>query len=145
MAKGSELRAKLRGAVLDPGPGRVETVDLGDGLVVELRQPTVGGRSAILKAAGVVKDGEVPDLGKMQAEAVLQCSFVPGTGERAFERADVEAMLQLPAGGAFDKLADPAVKLLNVDTTALGKGSGATPEDSSSSGSEKSSVAPSAK
>jgi hypothetical protein len=95
-------------------------------LDVELRQPSVSGRSAVLKAAGISGDGRsAVDLGRLQVAAVLACAYDPETGSKLFEAADEAALLELPAGGWFDELASAALALVNVDQEDARKSSGA--------------------
>lgn len=103
---------------------KLDTVD--GALEVELRQPTVSGRAAILKAAGVSGDGKgAVDLGRLQVAAVLACAYDLETGNKLFEAADEAALLELPAGGWFDELATAALALVNVDQEDARKSSGA--------------------
>jgi len=120
---------KLRGALLSTTKFRSQRMTLdvdGGALEVELRQPSVAGRSAILKAAGVSGDGKgTVDLGRLQVAAVMACAWDVETGAKAFEPADEAALLELPAGGWFDELATAALALVNVDQEDARKSSSA--------------------
>lgn len=120
---------KLRGALLSTTKFRSQRMALdveGGALEVELRQPSVAGRSAILKAAGVSGDGKgAVDLGRLQVAAVMACAWDVETGAKAFEPADEAALLELPAGGWFDELATAALALVNVDQEDARKSSSA--------------------
>jgi len=120
---------KLRGALLSTTKFRSQRLTLdveGGPLEVELRQPSVAGRSAILKAAGVAGDGKgAVDLGRLQVAAVMACAWDVETGGKAFEPADEAALLELPAGGWFDEVATAALALVNVDQEDARKSSGA--------------------
>lgn len=120
---------KLRGALLSTTKFRSQRMTLdveGGALEVELRQPSVAGRSAILKAAGVSGDGKgAVDLGRLQVAAVMACAWDVETGAKAFEPADEAALLELPAGGWFDEVATAALALVNVDQEDARKSSSA--------------------
>lgn len=103
-------RDTIRAAALGESKQRSEIVRWRD-VEIEVRQPTVGQRSAILKAGG---DRESPDMGRMLAVATVRCSFVPGSGERVFDDADVDALLDQPCGGSADELGSAVLRLLNV-------------------------------
>jgi hypothetical protein len=105
-------------------------------LEVEVRAPSVRARGAILRKAGMLAaekpGGDEKQLlvEHMQVEAVLQLSFIPGTNQRVFEEADREAMLEQPAGGFVDQLAEVALPMLNVsdvERKELEKNSEGTP------------------
>lgn len=112
-------KKNARGVLLGTTAFRKQALKLetAEGLLdVELRQPSVAGRSAVLKAAGVSGDGKgAIDLGRLQVAAVLACAYDPETGAKLFEPADEAALLELPAGGWFDTLAEAALALINVD------------------------------
>lgn len=110
----TKFRAQKLSLATDDGP-----------LEVELRQPSVAGRSTVLRAAGVAGDGKgAVDLGRLQVAAVLACAYEPETGGKLFEPADEAALLELPAGGWFDELATAALALINVDQEDARKSSG---------------------
>lgn len=135
------LRETIRAATL----GRKSTFDSrlvkldgpdGTPLEVEVRAPSVRARGAILRKAGMLATekpgGEAKQLlvEHMQVEAVLQLSYVPGTNQRIFEETDREAMLEWPAGGFVDQLAEVALPMLNVaddEKKELEKNSEGTP------------------
>lgn len=123
------MKKNIRGVLLGTTKFRSQklTLETPEGpLEVELRQPTVAGRSTVLKAAGVTGDGKgTVDLARLQVAAVLACSFEPETGAKLFEAADEAALLDLPAGGWFDELATAALALINVDQEDARKSSGA--------------------
>jgi hypothetical protein len=96
------------------------TVDLGDGAMAEVRQPSIKARAAIFKAAKAMGGQEEIELAELQAEAVIRCTFLED-GRPAFEAEDRESLLEQPAGGWFDKLAEKALELLNVDDKELAK------------------------
>lgn len=129
------LRNKLRSATLGnvrafrstvvkvslPSESGVEELE------VEVREPSVETRARILKEAGVQSgDANRLDLAKLQVEAVVVSSFVPGTGERVFDDMDRAAMLALPPGGWLDELSSAAMRFLNLDEDDIKKNSPAT-------------------
>lgn len=100
---------------------------------VEIRTPTVSARNAIMKA-GQIKvgvggaSGDL-DFSKMNFEAVLQCCFVPNTDLQVFERADEDAMMNMPVGGMFDELAKLSIEQMKGTETEAPKASGPTQSD----------------
>lgn len=115
----SSLRDGLRAAGLKSREGKKVIVTFED-QEYEVRAPSVRARSKILAAAGVVsadddkKKKKDPDAGKMQVACVIACTFAPGTDERVFEDADLETLLDDPAGGIVDALGEHALKFLNA-------------------------------
>lgn len=109
----------------------------GTPLEVEVRAPSVRARGTILRKAGMLaaeKTGGAPEkqllIEHMQVEAVLQLSYVPGTNQRVYEEADREQLLEQPAGGFVDQLAEVALPMLNVselERKELEKNSEGTP------------------
>ena len=99
---------------------RKQQVDIGDGMVVEVRQPSIKARAAIFKAAKAMSgDAASLELAELQVEAVLRCTYVGD--ELAFEPGDRESLLEQPAGGWFDTLSQAALDMLNVDEKELRK------------------------
>jgi hypothetical protein len=95
-------------------------VDLGDGVVVEVRQPSIKARAAIFKAAKALGGKDALEPAQLQVEAVMLCTFLED-GAPAFEPSDRDALFEQPAGGWFDKLAEAALELINVDQKELEK------------------------
>lgn len=126
------MRSELRKKALGSRPVVKEIVEV-DGTKYEVRKPTYAARSTIFAGAKLTSgDAEKIDLGRFQALAIVHCVHDPETGEKVFEAADVDAILELPAG-SLDALSDCAIKLLNVDKAAIEGKSEATPSDSSPS------------
>lgn len=129
------IRNKLRSATLgNVRAFRSQVVKVSnsvDGVVeeldVEVREPSVALRARILKEAGVQGgDATRIDLAKLQVEAVLLCSFVPGTAERVFDDVDRDALLALPPGGFLDTISAVAMRFLNLDEDDIKKNSATT-------------------
>lgn len=113
----AEVRARTVGAYKQ---FRKQLVDLGNGVVVEVRQPTIKARAAIFRAAKAMsRSAETLELADLQVEAVLRCTFVGD--EPAFEDADRDSLLGQPPGGWFDTLSEAALEMLNVDQQDLKK------------------------
>lgn len=94
------------------------------GETFEVREPSVGERSEILKAAGVTPGDDKPlDVGKLTCAAVSNLVYVPGSNVRVFDPGDVREMLNKRVSGFMSALGDVAVKMLNVEDDELGKGS----------------------
>lgn len=90
--------------------------DDGQPMLVEVREPTLKQRAAIYRAAGIAsanaeRDGI--DMAALQVEAVIACTFEPGTEVRVFDERDRPALLAQPAGGFCDDLFEVIQPLLN--------------------------------
>lgn len=118
----STARDALRGAALKSRVANSLVVEF-EGNQYEVRAPSVRDRSSVFALAGVLdvdasskKKGQPVrvDSARLQVAAVVQCTFVPGGDERLFELSDFEALLNEPAGGLVDALAEPALKFLNT-------------------------------
>lgn len=118
----SEMKDKLRSVTVGaPKHFKSQMVKVGDA-EFEVKQPTVAARAAILKAAKAQGgDADKIEIGALQVEAVMRCTFVPGTSERVFEDADRDSLMQQPAGSFVDDLAAVALDLLNVDAKVVEK------------------------
>jgi hypothetical protein len=104
-----------------------------DGVEIEVRQPTVRGRSEIMRRAKAMGgDTDRVDIGEMQVTAMIECCYVPGTSDRVFGDTDRDALLDAPSG-AYDELATVAMELMNVDREDVAKNSAGTRAASSSS------------
>lgn len=112
----NQLRAALLGAPRRFRSQLVKVATEAGELEVEVRAPSVRSRGLILRRAKALSgDAEKVEPEQLQVEAVLQCSFRPGSEERVFEEADREALLSQPAGGFVDRLAEVALPMLNVE------------------------------
>ena len=112
----SSNREALRASALKTRQPRKTIVEF-DSQKYEVRAPSVKQRSEILQRAGVLDDDKKTkktDTGRMQVAAVVFCTFDPDSGERVFENADVEALLEDEAGGIVDALSTPAIAYLNA-------------------------------
>lgn len=92
--------------------------------VVEVREPSVKLRSAILRAAGLdPTDATKFDQARYQAECVIALTYEPGTNVQVFSEADRPALLQQLAGGFSDDIFEAATELMamNVDEKELAK------------------------
>lgn len=96
-----------------------ERVEVDKGLEVEVREPSVAQRTKILQKSKVQsaqanKDFDSIDTGKMQAYAIIECTYTPD-GEKVFDESDLDSMLNSPStAGWLDKVGEVALKLLNV-------------------------------
>ena len=103
----------------------------GDGISIEVRQPTVGQRSRMLSAGGLsTKNAEVTDIGAMQIAAVIECCYHPGTGKKIFEWTDEEVIQNLPTSSWFD---DVAVLAMGMMGDEPGEAADALPKKESGS------------
>ena len=114
-----------------------------DGVMIEVRQPTVGQRSRMLQRGGLDgNSGQVSDIGAMQVAAVIECCYHPGSGKRLFDWTDEEVIQNLPTSSWFDDVAGLAMELMNTEPEAAGKLLSKTVSGSASSISPPSSAAP---
>lgn len=113
------LRTKILGAKI-----RRQTVDLGDGTMIEVREPTVG---QLLDAVGT------EDMQHRMAKMLIACCFDPESGQAIFEEADFDTLMSLPSSGAYNKLTSIVTSFMSVDeqVKAEGKGSGEAQPSSS--------------
>ena len=137
MAKGNgqvtrdSIRSALFGAHT---PQATRIVTIGDGVDVEVREPTVGIRNRILKAAGfTAANQDVEDIGGMQLAAVVECTYLPGGSERIFDWEDRDTIQNLPTSSWFDTLAAAALEIMNSEPAKAGKPSRKTRKGSTSS------------
>jgi hypothetical protein len=123
MSEKPESAKNLRTALLQFVPFREKLVILEtpqpDGSFTEtkvlLRQPSVAQRDRIIAAAqGANGKMDGDRIAKGQALATIYCALDPETKQPIFTEADVEALVDSPAGGGLDQLALQAMKLMEV-------------------------------
>ena len=87
MATRDEIRRATLGS-----PAVVESATVEwNGVQLEVRRPTLRLQREIERAS-TLKDGSRDALAQV-AHALIQCVYVPGTGEHVFDRADVDGLL----------------------------------------------------
>lgn len=134
MGKTVSLRDKLRSKTVGAKKQFKSEIVEWDGEQYEIRQPSVGQRGRILQAAKVqTGDAEKMDLAKLQVMATVCCTYVPGEDTPVFEEADIEALMELPAGSFVDEFAQVALRFMNVDAEEAAKNSTTIASASSSS------------
>lgn len=87
-----------------------------------LRQPSVAQRDRIIAAAqgsGGKMDGD--KIARGQALATIYCALDPESEQPIFTEADIEALVESPAGGPMDQLALQAMKLMEVAQSTVSK------------------------
>jgi hypothetical protein len=140
---GSVTRDETRTALLNGYVRKTKTFTTDDGFSIEVRQPTVGQRSRMLKAGGLDgKSTDVNDIGAMQVAAVIECCYMPGTGKRLFEWTDEEVIQQLPTSSWFDEVAGMAMELMSAEPQEAATTLPKKVSDSTSSSLPKSSDTP---
>jgi hypothetical protein len=118
VSKRAELRALTVGA---PKQFKTKLVQVGDAQF-EVRQPSIKSRSDIFKAAKAWGgDKDKLDVAVLQVEAVIRCTFEPGSTTLVFEEADRQSLLEQPSGSFVDELSAAALAMLNVDEEDLRK------------------------
>lgn len=83
-----------------------------DGLEVEVRQPSVLSRRELLNACSD-EEGNV-DGQELMIWALIQNTYVPGTDEKVFDRADYDSIVNQPTGGFVDHFGKVALEVMNV-------------------------------
>jgi hypothetical protein len=122
MSEEKSKRDALRSALLGKSKRISKTIEIAEGVEIEIRQPTVGARSRIMSAAGVSgASQDLNDLAAIQIAAVVHCSFVPGTNERIFDAADRGVLEELPTNQWFDEVSGVALELMNSEPEKAGK------------------------
>tara|TARA_Y100001963_G_scaffold97272_1_gene133844 strand:- start:787 stop:1221 length:435 start_codon:yes stop_codon:yes gene_type:complete len=130
-------RDSIRSKLLATKPRKTKIYTTDEGVDIEIRQPTVGQRGRMLKAAGITATNtEIQNITSMQVAAIVECTYVPG-GEQLFDWNDEETLASLPTSSWFDEVANLAMETMNVEGPAAGKRSQKTKSDSTSSSSEK--------
>ncbi len=132
------VRDKLRSKALG-GQRSAPILVEWEGETFEVRRPSIAQRGLIQQAAkievekgadGKAKVGKM-DFGLLQAHALIQLTYVPGTEERVFESADVDSLRNQEVGGVADAIWKVAGKLMNVEPAEVGKSSAQTPNSNS--------------
>jgi hypothetical protein len=116
------MRDKIRGLTVGRKKQfKRETVDLGDGVIVEVKQPSVKERSKLVQEAheqGKLIAGKEQgfDPAVFQVLCIIQLTYEPGTDTRVYERADFDSMMENPteSEGWLDKIGEVAMKMVNV-------------------------------
>lgn len=98
------LRDQIRKNVFDAKP-EVRAVEDFFGSTVELRQPELG------VVLNMRKDDETSQVARM----LIDYTYVPGTDEKVFEEADVDAIQKIPFGPQMKNYIDQMNTLLGVD------------------------------
>lgn len=84
-----------------------------EGFEVEIRQPSYKSRKDLYKKC---RDGEGNvDPTEFLVWSVIENTFVPGTDEKVFEKADYEGLISKPAGGFIDEFGAVAIEMFNPD------------------------------
>jgi hypothetical protein len=97
-------------------PRRCTTVVV-EGIEVEVRNPTLAQRREISSMSG--DDGV-----KLEIAAAIMCSYVPGTNNRIFDPADMDALLGTETGGFAWLLAKAALELMKASVTTAKEAAG---------------------
>ncbi|QDP63943.1 MAG: hypothetical protein Unbinned3992contig1000_57 [Prokaryotic dsDNA virus sp.] len=140
---GAVTRDETRTALLNGYVRKTRTYTTDEGITIEVRQPTVGQRSRMLAAGGMSsKSTELTNIGAMQVAAVIECTYMPGTGKKLFEWTDEEVIQQLPTSSWFDDVAGIAMEMMNAEPSEAAEALPKKEIDSTSSTSPKSSGAP---
>ena len=129
-------RNELRAALLSSPARRTKLVTIpvnGVGVEVELRQPTLAERDAMVAAAQAFAnraaksktDVNIPN-GVLIIHTLIGAAYVPGTDEKVFEPADAQALLQAGIGGWVEDVVAATSSLMSKEAEAVGKDSAET-------------------
>jgi hypothetical protein len=100
-----------------------EVVELEEGLTVEIRSPSIKQRNQLFKAAGMKIAKNEEDVAnkldpmELMLLAVIELTY-DTTGNKLFTLADRDGLLDLPAGSWYDKVAQAAMRMLNVRSSS---------------------------
>lgn len=119
----SDVRKQLRDKIFtsDRAKPKSETLEF-FGADVELRQPTIG---RILD----LRDAAKEDSKFAAMQMIIEYTYVPGTNERVFDEADLDALLGMPFGEDMTRMHQAIAKLTNINVEGLAKNSEETPAD----------------
>ncbi len=109
----NEARDSIRAGIFSSKKFRSKIINL-FGQEVEIRQPSVG---------QVLSSRDTDDQKLMFITLLCQYAYVPGTDDRVFEDADVEAIEEWPIGPWFKEFNDAIVDLTEIDISAAEKNS----------------------
>jgi hypothetical protein len=107
-------RDKLRAATLGAKNNFQKKVVTINGESFELRQMSIRDRSEV--RALTVDENGFSDPYAFNVRSVIRCTYAPETGEKVFEDADFEALMDLPADSFMDLLVAEMAKMINVST-----------------------------
>ena len=99
----------------DVKPGRSETIELSNGVKVEVRQPTRGVRNRILQESCETVGKETKFNAMAFADrCVIQCTFNAETGNRVFKDSDYDEIEKLQNAEWFDELVEVVQRIISV-------------------------------
>lgn len=134
MSVGRPSAEDIRQRALAAKDERSELVAIEEwGVEVEVRSMTGKERAAVLRRY-LSEDGEI-DYERLNPELIVATVCAPGTEDRVFSGADIEALNERNAG-VLERLAGVALRLSGLDRAArarAGKGSSESPNGSSTS------------
>jgi hypothetical protein len=109
---------KLREKILNV-KAKEEVINVPEwGVDVKIKELTAKDKYDISSKTTNMKTGVV-DISRMAAEFIIACTYDPETGERLFEKTDVEAIGNMPSSG-IDKVFEEITrinKLEDIDET----------------------------
>jgi hypothetical protein len=73
---------------------------------IELRQPTMG---------GLMDARDQPTTKESLVRSLIDCAYIPVTGEKLFDEEDKESLMSIPWGPDFGPIADALAELTGVD------------------------------
>ncbi len=97
---------------------------------IEIRELSVKNWGVILKKM-TREEGQM-DFDQYLVWSVILCSFVPGTDEMVYEKADFDSLMAQPKSGFMTEFSDIASDLMKVDQKEIEKNLNVTIGDSMS-------------
>jgi len=104
----SEARNKLRTKLLSSHKAKSTTIEVFGG-EVEVRQPTL---------ATILAANETTDMKVRSVDMIIEYTYVPGTNEHVFEKADRDAILAWPFGEDLIALQTAISTMTGIDIEA---------------------------
>jgi len=104
MTEAKKSRADLRSRILGEKV-RKEIITLPNGDKVEVHEPSV---SQMLRTVAI------EDTRTRMLRMLVDSCFVPGTNEKVFEDADIDALGELPFGGSYNALIDKVQSFMDI-------------------------------
>ena len=106
------IRDKIRGATLGKKSNFKTKIFDWEGFEVEFRQPNLRQRRNLLKKAKD-KNGEV-DIIDFIVHSVIECTFVPNTGDNVFEYEDYDSLMEQGSGSFVEVFGAEISNLMNL-------------------------------
>lgn len=115
----NSIRDKIRSATIGKTKKfKNEMFDLGDGIEVEFRQPSLKAKSILMEKAtkGIGSDGKMQiDMIDFLIWSVITCTYVPNTNDLVYEEEDYNEFKNMPTGSFVEEFGNKVSELMNVE------------------------------